>query len=203
MAITTYSELKSAVADTLNRDDLTSVIPNFISLAESQIAREVRHWRMEKRVSTAVTTQYSDLPTDFVGFIRLSVEDYPLALMSRDEMQAERFKSSDTGGRPTGYALTGGSIELYPTPNQSYDLELIYYGSITALSDTDTSNWLLQYASDVYLYAALLQTAPYLQHDERLAVWSSLYQQAVDKLNRSSANATASGTNLSMKIRSY
>ena len=45
MAITTYAELKSSIANWLNRDDLTSVIPDFISLAEAQIARDVRHWR--------------------------------------------------------------------------------------------------------------------------------------------------------------
>ena len=36
MAITTYSELQSAIADWLNRSDLTSVITSFISLGEAQ-----------------------------------------------------------------------------------------------------------------------------------------------------------------------
>ena len=35
MAITTYSELKTSIANFLDRDDLTSVIPDFISLAEA------------------------------------------------------------------------------------------------------------------------------------------------------------------------
>lgn len=203
MSITTYSELQTAVADFLNRDDLTSAIPTFVDLAEAQIARDVRHWRMEKRAESDVTDQFHALPTDFVEFIRLTIESYPLALMSRDEMQRERFSSGDTGGQPTGYSLTGGEIELYPTPDQSYSLEMVYYGEIEALSDSNTTNWLLQYAPDVYLYAVLAQTAPYLQADERLAVWGSLYQAALDKLNRSSAKATASGTNLKMTIRSY
>ena len=42
MAITTYSELQSAVADWLNRDDLTSVIPNFIELAEADLTRNLQ-----------------------------------------------------------------------------------------------------------------------------------------------------------------
>jgi len=37
MALTTYTELKSSLADWLNRSDLTSVIPDFISLAEAQM----------------------------------------------------------------------------------------------------------------------------------------------------------------------
>lgn len=52
MAITTYTELKSAIADFLNRDDLETVAPTFIALAEADINRRLRHWRMEKRAIT-------------------------------------------------------------------------------------------------------------------------------------------------------
>ena len=39
MTITTYATLKTAIADFLNRDDLTSVIPTFIALAEADMQR--------------------------------------------------------------------------------------------------------------------------------------------------------------------
>ena len=42
MALSTYTELKASVADWLNRTDLTSVIPDFIALAEAQIERTLR-----------------------------------------------------------------------------------------------------------------------------------------------------------------
>ena len=66
MAITTYTELKTAVADFLNRDDLTSVAPTFISLAETDMQRRIRHWRMEKRSTAEIDTQYSAIPADFL-----------------------------------------------------------------------------------------------------------------------------------------
>ena len=65
MAITTYAELKSSIANWLNRDDLTAVIPDFIALAEAQIARDIRHWRQEKRVTTSVNEQYENLVLTF------------------------------------------------------------------------------------------------------------------------------------------
>ncbi len=49
MAITTYSELKTALGNWLNRDDLTAVIPDFISLAETDINRKLRHYKMIER----------------------------------------------------------------------------------------------------------------------------------------------------------
>ena len=42
MALTTYAELKTSVGDWLNRSDLTTAIPDFISLAEAQIERNLR-----------------------------------------------------------------------------------------------------------------------------------------------------------------
>ena len=53
MAITTYSELKTSIANWLNRDDLTTQIPDFISLAEENASLLVRHWRMENRATAA------------------------------------------------------------------------------------------------------------------------------------------------------
>ena len=66
MSISTFAELKSSIADFLNRDDLTSVIPTFIKLAEADINRNVRHWRMENRATAEVDSQYSAIPTDLL-----------------------------------------------------------------------------------------------------------------------------------------
>ena len=51
MAITTYSELKTAIADFLARDDLTSQIDTFIDLAESRISRELETRSQENRTT--------------------------------------------------------------------------------------------------------------------------------------------------------
>ena len=66
MAITTYTELKTAIANFLARSDLTDRIPEFISLAESRMSRELETRSQEKR-ATALTTsgdEFISLPTD-------------------------------------------------------------------------------------------------------------------------------------------
>ena len=73
MALDTYANLKTAIADFLNRDDLTSSIDDFIDLAEAQMNREVRHWDMEKRATAVLNTQYTALPNDFVEPIRFMI----------------------------------------------------------------------------------------------------------------------------------
>ena len=71
MALSNYTELQASIADTLNRDDLTAVIPDFVRLAEAQLNRVVRHWRMEDRVIATVDSQYTALPTNFLEPIRM------------------------------------------------------------------------------------------------------------------------------------
>jgi hypothetical protein len=78
MALTTYDELKTSIADFLNRDDLTSVIPDFITMAEAEMHRRIRHWRQEKRSTAELDTQYSAIPADFLEVIsfHISSGDY-------------------------------------------------------------------------------------------------------------------------------
>lgn len=206
MTITTYATLKTAIADFLNRDDLTSVIPTFIALAEADMQRKLRHWRMEVRATASLDTQFSAIPADWVETIRFYLttgETSRLELISQAEMIDRKQADGNVNGRPSYYAMTGAQFELYPIPDGIYASELLYFAKIPALSDSATTNWLLTNAPDAYLYGALIHSAPYLKDDARIQVWAALYQSAIDNLNTSSNDARHSGTGLRMKIRSF
>lgn len=204
MALTNYTELKSTIADFLNRDDLTSVIPAFIELAEAQMNRDIRHWRMEARATSNVNTEYSNLPTDWLETISVHLTGNGTSvvnLASRDTIGDKRAQDDDTAGRPYLYTHAVGAIELFPTPDTSYNLELLYYRRPSALSDSVATNWILDYAPDIYLYGALIHSAPYLQEDARTATWAQLYSAAVTKLNAQSEEARHSGSGLQLKVK--
>ena len=206
MPITTYSELQTVIADFLDRDDQTERIKTFIDLAEVNMGRVVRHWRMERRSTAVLDTQYSALPTDFVEPIRLQVQATPphaLELVGQGELMSRRENTSNTQGKPRYYAITDGSIEAFPTPDASYTLEMVYYGRIPALTDSNTSNWVLQYHPDAYLYGALIHSAPFLGEDARMTTWAALYQSAIDAINMESDKAKSSGSGRRLTIRSY
>jgi len=194
LALTNYSELQSDIADWINRSDLSSKIPTFIALAEAQINRDVRHWRMETRSSgqQSAADEYMQLPADWVETIRLHVTDSGTStvnLISRDAMADKRQGNND-------------SIQLYPTPSAETNLELLYYAKVPALSDSNTTNWLLTEAPDIYLYGSLLPSAPYLEEDERATTtWAQFYAAAVQQLNQASDQARYSGSGLRLKIR--
>jgi hypothetical protein len=202
--IATYAELQTAVADFLNREDLTAVIPTFIRLAEARMDRDLRHWRQEQRSNADLDAQYSALPPDFLQPIRLQILAGPsgeVAPISTAQMLQLRGDRADLVGRPTNYAITGGSIELYPTPDDTYASSLVYYGRTPALSVSNTTNWLLTEAPDAYLYGSLVHAAPYLKDDARLAVWESMFKLSLDTLNSSSEDAKYGGSGLKMRTR--
>ena len=146
MAINTYATLQSSISDWLNRSDLTSAIESFISLAEAQMNRTIRHRDMIERAQATIDSEYA-------------------------------------GGKPQCYTHVGDEIQVYPVPDStSYTAELVYYAKIPPLSDSNTSNWLLAAHPDIYLYGALMQSAPYLVDDQRLGVWAGLYQKGIDDL---------------------
>jgi hypothetical protein len=204
MTITNFGTLKTAIADFLNRDDLTSAIPTFVRLAESRMDRDLRHWRMEKRSTAPLDTQYSALPADFLQPIRFQILDgstselKPISMATMLQMRQDR---NDEAGRPEYYALTAGGLELFPTPDGEYSASLVYYERVAALSDSNTTNWLLTEAPDVYLYGSLVHTAPYLKDDARIQIWEALFAQGVDKLKESSDNAKYGGSGLVMRTR--
>lgn len=205
MALANYTDLQASIADTLNRDDLTASIPNFIVLAEAALNRDLRHWRNENRAIAPVSTRYTALPSDFIEPIRMELSDdkTKVSLMSHYEMQTQREASGDKVGKPLNYNITQGEVELYPTPDSTYNLEMYYYGKIPALSSSNATNDVLTYFPDAYLYGSLLHTAPYLGDDQRTQVWASLYQSTVNAINTQSDSAKQGAVGRKITIRSY
>jgi len=206
VSITTYSGLQSSIANWLDRDDLTSVIQDFISLAEHRMERSVRHYKMVERSSGALDSQYSAVPADWLETIRFSITDGNTSKVEQttvSDLMDKRAAGLNQTGRPRFYAHVGETFELYPTPDQTYNIELLYYQKIPALSTSQTSNWILDMAPDAYLYGALLQAAPYLGEDERVQVWNGLYTAAISELNAANEKTRYSGTALRMRLSAY
>jgi hypothetical protein len=204
MAITTYAELKTSITDFLNRDDLTTVAPTFISLAEADMQRRVRHWRQEKRSNANLNSRYSDVPGDFLEVIRFGVtgdNNSTLEMISQSQMLDRRMQNGNTSGSPRYYALTAGEIELFPSPSAITSTELYYYSKIDALSASTASNWMLENHPDAYLYGSLVHSAPYLSDDSRITMWAALYQAAIDAINAESESVKFGGSGRRLNIR--
>lgn len=192
MALSTYSELKSSIAGWMTRSDLTDRIPDFIRLSEAKFNRILFAPQMEQRAVANVDTdndepEFISLPSDFQTMrrVRLSgVTGKPrLAFMSQTQIDDYRYSIENVSDQPVYFAIIGTEMELAPTPNEDYELEMVYRKNIPALSDANTTNWLLDLAPDAYLYGALMEASAYMVEDERIAVWGSALKSVVDDIN--------------------
>jgi hypothetical protein len=71
---------------------------------------------------------------------------------------------------------------IQPSPSTSFPFKVDYYGTLTFLDATTSTNWLTQNAPDLLLYACLLEAMPFVKTDERLPVWQQMYAQAKNAL---------------------
>ena len=185
MAITTYSELKTAIANWLDRTDLDDRIPEFIQLAEARHRRDFKIRRMETRVTanTIADTEYYSLPDNFTAMrnIQLNTDPKtPLEYLTPEQM--DRIKGGSTKGKPKAYSIIGNNFQLRPIPDGVYEIEMLYYKYFTALSDSNTTNDMLTYHPDLYLYGSLVEAEPYLQNDKRIQTWAGFYDRAKQDL---------------------
>jgi hypothetical protein len=203
MAIATYSDLQTSVANWLKRSDLTSIIPDFITLAEARISRDLRLRRQvtNTTLSTVAGTQTVTLPSDFLEMenITLTNTTPPAALsVVTPEILDRKFPSGYANGQPVVYTIVGDAIQFGPTPDAVYTVSLDYYQRFAALSTTPT-NWLLTNHPGVYLFGALAEGAPYLMEDERTPLWDTKYRAEVAALQQADDAALRSGS--AMRVR--
>jgi hypothetical protein len=205
MALTSYSTLKTAVANYLGRSDLTSQIPDFITLAEIRLSREIRTRKLLKSVTTSTTAGDStvEIPADFLELRDLYLGGNPRVSLSYLSPSAyTRDAQAEVSGQPAFYTMLGQEFEFAPIPDKVYTVELLYYFKPTPMSDSVASNEFLANYPDALLYAALAEAEPYLMNDARVQVWAQLYDRAISNINNSDQNSEYAGVPLSMSVTS-
>ena len=190
MAIGTYAELQTAVANWLDRDDLTDRIPEFIALAEAKMNRVLRISLMEN-VSTALlmsggVRDYS-LPTGFTGMKEFHLTTSPITPLSyiTPEMM-NRMWAGSNAGRPQAFTLFSDAgtrkIKIGPSPDSAYTTSMLYLKKIDSLSVSNPTETMLTENPDIYLYGALLEAEPFLMNDARVQLWGTMLQQVAKDL---------------------
>ena len=210
MALSNYTELQASIADFLNRSDLTSVIPDFITMCEAEINRNLRVRDMTVRTRAPINSQYVKLPEDFLGMRNIDLLTDPITPLTYKNLQnLDLHRASDPTGKPLYYSVMQDSIEFAPVPDGDYTIEIVYYQKIRALSaDTETKegnpdNWLLNEHPDAYLYGSLMHSAPYLQDDQRIGLWSGKYNQILEQIKKSDEQAKFSGSTPSISFTPF
>lgn len=202
MSLDTYTSLKTEIGNWLDRDDLTSYLDTFLALAEERIFQDLRVRELEARDTATLSTssRYIALPPRFIEMRRLHfTSTTPLHRLSyvSPEKILDYYVSGTT--KPDYFTVIGSEVEFEALPDTTYTVEMAFYQKPVALSSTNSTNTILTNYPALYLYGCLSAAEPFLQNEERLPLWKSLYAESMALANETSDRGRHSGSSLAMR----
>jgi hypothetical protein len=202
MAFTTYTSFVTTVESYLARTDLTTVIPDFIQMAQLRMSRDLRTEAMLKVATTTPTDSKVAFPSDFLELREMHFQGNPPIVL---EFQSPDlfFRNGQTSlsGRAHYFTMLGTEFQFAPTQDTDYTIQILYYAQPTFISSTTSSNLFLAYYPDALLYATLAEAEPYLMNDPRVQTWSALYDRAIANIKTSDLGQTYAYTTLNVTPR--
>jgi len=187
--VMTYDSLTSTVLQYLERRDASVVetIPTFISLAEFEIAQEIKTLGQLQVAESTMTANNALLqkPARWRKTVSMSVtvagKKQPVYLRKYEYLK-NYWPDADQTDVPLYYADTDWEHwYIAPTPNLAYAFEVLYYERIAPLSSTNQTNWLTQNAPNAMLFGTLLQAMQFLKNDQR-TIFQQKYTEALQSL---------------------
>jgi len=184
MALATYSDLKTSIANWLHRDDLTAIIPDFIVLCESRLNRLLNLNKMEAETTLTMTpaSRYVPYPADMSSPIALWVETYKPRQRINYVPPTELPVASNISAIPQYFTIDGSNLAFDMLADQAHVLTFRYNQQLS-LSDVVTTNAILQEYPDLYLYGSLLEAAPFIKDTEIVGLWQAKFSNALQEVN--------------------
>ena len=181
MAISTYAELKTAIANWMARSDLTGDVADFITLGEAALNRELPAVETDGTLTGVVDSRRIDISAlSLVAPIALYI-----VISGDEELVTPRtdgtFAYAGTSGRPTYWGIDGNYIDFDCPLDQAYTFRLRYRQRF-ALSDSATTNWLLTNHPDVYLAACLVWGGLFVRSSEIGATFAEVLRTGIPQV---------------------
>jgi hypothetical protein len=185
----TYDSLTAIVLQYLERRDtaVVNAVPTFITLAEFEIAEQIKTLGQLQIVESAMTVSNPVLqkPARWRKTVSMNVtvagKKQPIFLRKYEYLKNYWPDATETGV-PLYYADTNWDHwYLAPTPADDYSFEVLYYERISPLSSTNQTNWLTQNAPNAMLFGTLLQAMPFLKNDQR-QIFQQKYSESLQAL---------------------
>lgn len=200
MALATYADLKSEIGNWMNgRTDLATDADTFIDLAEGDFNRVFRVREMETYATLSPDANgEASLPSDYLQWRTVTAQTSP-----RSELQFVPPSYLDdqypdrAAGYPRFFTIYGSTMLVLPLTES--DIRLDYYETIPALSDAQTTNWLLTKYPNVYLYQCLKHAAVFLNTpsaSSQAQTYGALANAAIDALMRDDERARYTRTTM-------
>ena len=176
MSISTYSELKTAIADWMARSDVSGSAADFITLGEARLNR------LLEVVATTVTLAgvVDSAQIDISALSIVEPQDLYVTDGNAEYFVAPRalgtFTTEPISGLPGLWAIEGNYIKFDRPCDQTYSFRFIYQGRF-ALSDAAPTNEFLTNNPDLYMAASIVWGAVYTKDLQSGAMWKGMLDE--------------------------
>lgn len=185
----TYATLKEAIQGWLVNEstDLTDFIDELIGLGEVKLVKDLdlEIFDSEEDISFVSGTATLDKPTGCISIRALwymaGTSRQYLRERSREYLNDYAPDRTVTGTPTYWCEESATTIRVAKTPASSVTGKALIIKRPEGLSGSNTTTWLGTNAPDALLYACLLETSKYEMADERIALWQTSYDDALDR----------------------
>lgn len=176
--ITNYTELSTAVENWLDNTDQTSRVPEFITLGENRIYRQLRIRAMETTLNVTMVNAVATIPTDYAQLKHARISGNPTYPLEKKDAEwiLRKYPTRQSEHRPFFIAEDIGNFIFGPYPDTNYTVLGTYYKRLAALSGSNLTNWFTDYAPDLLLHAALAEAWEYIDEDRKRDYHEGKYQ---------------------------
>lgn len=195
MAISNYSELQASIALWMNRTDLADLIPDFVKLAESALATDLRIRDMVK-IDSLSGTGYVALPVDFLEFVYVKQNGVPIEWIAPDLLRSKYLES----GEISFYTIEGDRMLFNPSSSTPATFSVAYYAKPAALTVSPSNVILTKYPS-LYLFKSVAYGWQYVMDSAKAAQYETMYRQELAAVKSADGAAHISGSPLRIRTR--
>lgn len=202
----TYSELKAHIIAHTDRSDISTVVDTFIEQATSEINTDVRCAEMVVRASTDISTQFTNLPSDFLSVFNVQNNDKngePIQGISVNEADTVKRDWAGVTDTPKYYSIVRSSIELVPIPDKVYNIGITYFQKVYAPSSAHTTSPLLTAYPQLFILGALKYAYDYLKEKDEYVDKSAKFDAEKAKINKSFRTDVFGDGALHVRRRTY
>ncbi len=205
MQFANYAAFREAVQTLLDGDDISqsdlsvATLDLLIGLGEITVYRDIRSSTQDAALSLTVTSNTATLPADFLelkGAPNVAGNLVP-EFAPWEAIENLIQTGARTAGHAVYYGFQGDTMIFYPV----LDGAVVSGRYYKRFNDIGTGlNALFNRHPDIFLYASLAESAPFLGELPRLPIWKENYNTKIQAANEQERRRITRGSKLQTRV---
>lgn len=197
-----YAQVRENVRLLIEGDEIgntfdTGTLDLLISMGENRVYRSLRADTMRTSAIITPASNLAALPADLIELERVFVGGYQVEVV--DDWRLEELIADGVNASGVAYCShIGSNLKFWPAATT--DATIYYYAKPAAMLTAGESTTYTRYP-EVFLYAAVSESAPFLGEDARIPIWEAKYQQHLSDANRVEKYRVFGGSTLRVRNR--